>query len=128
MSIFDKLMETDAEKLQEKESQEVEITRLSKLLEEPFVLTCSTLTREQIRHIGETGGEDEKIVAILESCRLDGRKLTDKALLDKFNVVSGKEVVGKLFRSGEISGLYQKISGLSGYAADAVKAVEEVKN
>ena len=128
MSIFDKLMETDAEKLQQKESKEVEITRLSKVLGEPFVMTCSTLTREQIKHIGETGGEDEKIVAILESCRLDGRKLTDKALLDKFNVVSGKEVVCKLFRSGEISNLYQTISALSGYAVDAVRSVEEVKN
>lgn len=128
MSIFDKLMETDAEKLQEKEKKEVEITRLSALLGEPFILTCSTLTREQIKHVGETGGEDERIVAILESCRLEGRKLTDKALLDKFGVVSGKEVIGKLFRSGEISSIYQTISGLSGYAANAVKTIDALKN
>ena len=128
MSIFDKLMETDAEKLQLKESKEVEITRLSKLLGEPFILTCSTLTREQIRHVGETGGKDERVAAILESCRLDGHKLTDKALLDKFGVVSGKEVVWKLFRSGEISSIYQTIGNLSGYATDAVKTVEAVKN
>lgn len=128
MSIFDKLMETDAEKLQQKESKEVEVTRLSRLLGEPFILTCSTLTREQIKHVGETGGKDERIAAILESCRLDGHKLTDKALLDKFGVVSGKEVVSKLFRSGEISSIYQTISNLSGYATDAVKAVNDVKN
>lgn len=128
MSVFDKLMETDAEKLQQKESKEVEVTRLSRLLGEPFILTCSTLTREQIKHVGETGGKDERIAAILESCRLDGHKLTDKALLDKFGVVSGKEVVSKLFLSGEISSIYQTIGDLSGYATDAVKAVNDVKN
>lgn len=129
MSIFDKLMETDAAKLQEKEKKEVEVSRLTELLGEPFILTCSTLTREQIRHISETSGdEDDKVAAILEGCRLEGRKLSDKALLDKFGVVSGKEVVEKLFRSGEISAIYQNLSALSGYAVDAVKAAEELKN
>lgn len=128
MSIFDRLMETDAAKLQEKEKKDVEISRLSALLGEPFLLTCSTLTREQIRHIGETSGEDDRIAAILEGCRLEGKKLSDKAFLDKFGAVSGKEVVEKLFRGGEISGIYQALGDLSGYTADAVKAVEEIKN
>ncbi len=129
MSIFDKLMETDAAKLQEKEKKEVEVSRLTELLGAPFILTCSTLTREQIKHVSEVSGEDDdKVAAILEGCRLEGRKLSDKVLLDKFGVVSGKEVVEKLFRSGEISAIYQNLSALSGYTVDAVKTVEDLKN
>ena len=39
MSIFDRLLETDAEKLQEKEKTELKIKRLSDIVGEPFVVT-----------------------------------------------------------------------------------------
>lgn len=48
MSIFDRLLETDAEKLQEKEKTELKIKRLSDIVGEPFVVTCAALTEDQM--------------------------------------------------------------------------------
>ena len=53
MSIFDRLLETDAEKLQEKEKTELKIKRLSDIVGEPFVVTCAALTEDQMVHVSE---------------------------------------------------------------------------
>jgi len=126
MSIFDKLLETDAAKLSEKEKTKVEITRLSGVFGEPFVLTCSAMTEDQFAHVAEISKKGEtKINIILETCRLEGRKLSDPALMEKLHVHTGKDAVKKLFRAGEINSIYETVSRLSGYGVDAVR---EVKN
>lgn len=126
MSVFDRLLETDAEKLKEKDQTELEITRLSVMLGEPFKVTCMTLTEEQVNHVLEISKErDFKQNFILEACRIEGRRLNDKELLAKFGVPSAKEVVGKLFRPGEIAAIYNTINKLCGYSEDTVV---EVKN
>ncbi len=126
MSIFDRLLETDAEKLRKKETAELRIKRLSELFGEPFILTCSALTEDQFSHVAEishTG--DFRSNILLEGCRIEGKKLSDAALLERLGVVSGKEAIKLLFNAGEISIIYKEIHRLSGYDEDAV---EEVKN
>lgn len=126
MSIFDKLLEVDTVKLAAKEKKQMEIKRLSKVFGEPFIVTCQAMTSEQFYHVVETTKEgDFKAAIILESCRVEGKKFTENAFLEKFGVAKGIDVVKKLFRAGEMNTLYGTTSLLSGFGEDAVA---EVKN
>lgn len=125
MSIIDKLLETDVKKF-ELEAKKYEIKRLSDILEEPFFVTIMPLTMEQIRHIGEiTKDGNERELAIVEACRINGEKITNKDLMKKFGCVDGCETVGKLLQPGEIQSIYSIINDISGYKQGVV---EEVKN
>lgn len=127
MSILDLLLETDAEKLQRENSKEYEIKRLSKALGEKFIITCRPLTHEQVGHIGEISKNtaETKLNAILESCRVEGKKLNSKGLLEKFNVVTSMELISKLFLPGEVFELYTIVNDLSGYSKNAIEEVKK---
>ena len=127
MSILDLLLETDIDKLQNNNSKNYEIKRLSKILGEKFIVTCTLLTNEQMMHIAEISKTniDIKLNAVLEACKIEGKKLNNEELMKKFNVVSAKELIGKLFLPGEVYELYNIINDLSGYGKDAVKEVKK---
>lgn len=127
MSILDKLLETDVEKLRGRESRKYEVKRLSEAMGEAFIVNCRPLTSEQMQHVGEISktNADIKENVVLEGCDIDGKRFTNKELLKKFGVESGKEVIQNLFKVGEISALYDVINEISGYGKDVV---EEVKN
>lgn len=125
MSIIDKLLQTDVKKL-EKQAKKYEVKRLSEIISEPFIVDIKPLSMEQINHIGEISknGNDREL-AIVEACKVEGKKFTDKDFLEKFKCVSGAEVVGKLLQPGEVQAIYSIINDLSGYK---VGVVEEIKN
>mgnify|MGYP003295369490 CR=1 FL=1 len=127
MSIFDKMMEKNPEILAEKEQAKMEVKRLSKAFDEPFIVTCTPISNEQLAYIAENANtlQEQRVYFVLESCRVEGKKFTDKAFLDWTGCVKGEDVVKKLFRVGELSGLYNKISELSGYGENAIA---ELKN
>lgn len=127
MSILDLLLETDIDKLQNNNSKNYEIKRLTKILGEKFIVTCTVLTNEQMMHIAEISKTniDIKLNAVLEACKIEGKKLNNEELMKKFNVVSAKELIGKLFLPGEVYELYNIINDLSGYGKDAVKEVKK---
>ena len=127
MSIFDKLLETDADLLRKKEGKRMELQRLSDLIGEPFVLEINPLTQEQIDYIGEAKGKqnDDQYLTVLESVRLEGCKLTDKRLLEKFKVHTGVDLLRQLFLPGELQSIYLMIIELTGYGKGALKAAEE---
>lgn len=127
MSIIDLLLETDVEKLQAKHNKNYEIKRLSKVLGEKFIITCYPLTHEQVAHLGEISktNTDMKLNAVLEACRIEGKRFNNKELMDKFGVVTPTDLLNKLFLPGELYELYEIINTLSGYSKDAVR---EVKN
>ena len=126
MSIFDKLLEVDTAKLAKKEKKQLEIKRLSAIFGEPFIVTCSAMSSEQFANVVESNKESEyKEGIILEGCRVEGRKFSDNAFLEKLGEQKGINVIKKLFRSGEVNKLYNTVSQLSGYGEDAVA---EVKN
>ena len=127
MGVFDRLLQTDAEKIGKRESKKMEIKRLSKLIGEPFIVTLTPLTSEQFSYIGEMSKNDTDIRcnAVLEACKIEKKKISCQELLDKFGVVTGREVLEKLFLVGEIGEIYNKISDMSGYGR---KTVEEIKN
>lgn len=127
MSIIDLLLETDVEKLQAKHNKNYEIKRLSKALGEKFIITCYALTYEQVAHVVEISNNniDMKLNTVLETCRIEGKRFNNKELMDKFGVITPKDLLSKLFLPGELFELYELIKDLSGYNNDAVK---EVKN
>lgn len=127
MSVLDLLLETDIEKIKANNKKDYEIKRLSKAIGEKFLVTCYPLSNEQISHIGEVSknNADTKINAVLESCRIDGKRLNSKELMDKFDAVTPNDMLNKLFLPGEIFELYNAVNELSGYGRDAVR---EIKN
>lgn len=125
MGILDKLLAMDATQLVKKESKEFEVTRLSEIFGEPFIVTVSPLSGAQVEHISEIskGDLDIKRNTVVEACKVEGKKFTEKEWLDKLGEFSGNNVVNKLFEAGEISALYVEISKLSGYNMDAIKEI-----
>lgn len=83
-------------------------------------MTCAALTEDQMVHVSEISKEgDFRANILLESCRIEGRRLSDKELLNKLGVASGKDAIKALFSAGEISIIYSTINRLSGYDDDA---------
>lgn len=125
-NLIDLLLCKDIEDIS-KIKKDVEITRLSRALGCEFIVTCNALTSEQLDYISDISkkSSDIKINTILEGCKIDGKKLVNAELIQKFGVDTPKELVEKLFLIGEIGKLYEEVSKLSGYGTDAVK---EVKN
>lgn len=127
MGIIDLLLETDMKKLQENNKKEYEIKRLTNILGEKFTVTCHALTHEQVIHIGEVSktNAETKFNAIVEACKIEGKRFNNKELMDKFGVIKPIDLLNKLFLPGEISRLYDIVNKLSGYGKDVI---EEVKN
>lgn len=127
MSIFDRMMEKNADILAEKERAQIEVARLSAAFGEPFIVTCAPISQKQLTYVAENAKniQEQRIYFVLECCRVEGKKFSDKAFLDWTGCLKGEDVIKKLFRTGEVSGLYNKISELSGYGEDAIK---ELKN
>lgn len=65
-----------------------------------------------------------QVMTIIEGCP---KVFRNENVIKKFNVNTPKELVGKLFLSGEIETLVDEIEKLSGYGEDEDK-VEKVKN
>ena len=127
MSIFDKMMETDFQKLAQKEQAKMEVKRLSGVFGEPFIVTCTPISEKSIAYVSEmaTSFEEQKIYTLLECCSVEGKRFRDKAFLEWTGALTETEVVKKLFLPGEVQKLYSKVSDLSGYGKDAI---EELKN
>lgn len=127
MSILERLLETDEEKIKAEFGTRYEVKRLSQTLGEPFIVDCKPLTNEMVKHIGEISKNnvDTKLNAIYETCSIEGKRFNNNALMEKFKVSTGKELVQKLFLPGEVFAIYNFINEISGYSTDAIT---EVKN
>lgn len=129
---IDLLLKSDVSKLK-RPTKDVEITRLSELYGEPFIVTCQALTPSEFNELQETisinvEGNIELDNNIQVLTILKGTKDPDfksKELMDHFNVPTPKDLVQKIFLSGEISSIYTNITDLSGFSKDSVK---EIKN
>jgi hypothetical protein len=119
-------------------TRQVEISRLTEAFGTPFIVTCRALSPEKYEEVQDmavkVSGKDVDLdVNLLQTFVViegvvdgDGKPmLKNKDLLTKFKAQTPKELVKKLFLSGEIANIYGAISELSGFGEDAVK---EVKN
>ena len=119
-------------------TKQVEITRLSETYGAPFIITCKALTPDKYEEVQDmavnVNGKDVdldlallQIFVVIEGVvdEADKPMFKNKDLLSKFKAQTPKELVRKLFLSGEIASIYGEISGLSGFGDNAV---QEVKN
>lgn len=133
-NIIDKLMEKDLGTLKEAAKQDLEITRLSKVFDEPFTVTVKEISYKRIADLRmlatKDGVADES--AFLQLVVTDGIVSPDfgaKELLQKFQVPSKQALFTKLFKAGELELIAREVLSLSGYGdKDIKKVVNEVKN
>jgi hypothetical protein len=133
-NIIDKLMEKDLGTLKEAAKQDLEITRLSKVFDEPFTVTVKEISYKRIADLRmlatQDGVADES--AFLQLVVTDGIVSPDfgaKELLQKFQVPSKQALFTKLFKAGELELIAREVLSLSGYGdKDIKKVVNEVKN
>lgn len=114
MSILDKLLDT----VKLTQTEELEITRLSKDIGEPFLIKIKSLTLDEFNEVEEDGKtfNNQNIFTILKATTIEDREL--KSLTKKFKVATPIDVVTKLFLPGEISRIYTKILNLSGFGKE----------
>lgn len=133
-NIIDKLMEKDLGTLKAAAKQDLEITRLSKVFDEPFTVTVKEISYKRIADLRmlatQDGNADES--AFLQLVVTDGIVSPDfgaKELLQKFQVPSKQALFTKLFKAGELELIAREVLSLSGYGdKDIKKVVNEVKN
>lgn len=122
-------------------TKQVEITRLSKLYGNKFILTCKALSPEKYEEVQNlavaVNGKDVdldvnllQLFVVLEGVVDEAGKpmFKNKDLMSKFKVATPKELIRKLLLSGEIASIYGEIAELSGFSEGAVSTVDEVKN
>lgn len=137
VNILDLLLGSDIESIK-LPTKEVEITRLTEIFGEPFILTCQALSPEKYEEVQDMAvsvkGKDVdldvsqlQLFTVMEGViGADGKPLFKNAeLRTKYKVPTPKEVVRKILLSGEITAVYTEIAKLSGFGDGAVK---EVKN
>ena len=127
MSVLNLLLETDPQQLELKFSKKFEVKRLSEIIGSPFVVTCSPITNEQLSHLSEISknNTDLKINTVLECCKIDGKKIASKELMEKLKAITPKDLIEKLLLPGEIYELYSTVNSMSGYGEGVI---EEIKN
>ncbi|WP_442601725.1 phage tail assembly chaperone [Paenibacillus sp. KN14-4R] len=134
---LDLLLALDKSKVQ-RPSKKIELKRLSAAAGEPVVFTCQALTMEEMAEVqdismsvskrGELEEFNSNAAQIFTVIRgVVTPSLKDKSLLEAYNATTPKQLLeeSKLLLPGEITQLYNVISGLSGYGEDSV---QELKN
>ena len=137
VNILDLLLGSDVGEIK-LPTKQVEITRLTEIFGKPFIVTCKALSPEKYEEVQDMavnvqGKEVDldvsllQLFVVIEGVVDDNGKplMKNKELMTKFKAHTPKELVRKIFLSGEITTLYGEISKLSGFGDDAVK---EVKN
>lgn len=138
MSVLALLLNADAKKIEEKQTKKMEIPRLSAALGAPFELELQPIDPELYAQIQESAvnldkkGQLKNIDSYALSVRtcVEGIKepsMKNKDLMKKFGAATPNDLVKKLFLSGEISDIVQKISQVNGYTSQD-ETDEAVKN
>jgi hypothetical protein len=129
MNAIEKLLKLDPNKL-ELPRKEVEVTRLSNLLGEKFILKLRGVSAAESESIREMAINDDNvdIFEVRKGVVLAGvsePNLRDEALRKHFGAATPYDLLDKLFLSGEREAIYDEINKLSGYGEGAVA---EIKN
>lgn len=138
MSLTDRLLQLDVNKVTEKPTEEFEIKRLSEIAGEKILFKCQALDGETYADIQRKAIDiskkgnirDMKIFEMQLMTCVEGiiePNLKDKKLLEHYGVPTPKELVKKMLLPGEIADLYNVINELSGYETDDEEE-EDIKN
>lgn len=114
-----------------KPTKEVEITRLSEALGEPFICTVQAIDMNQFKEILREAGESQNAESSMEASQLAVKmglidpKLTDKELQKHFNAPTYKELMNKMFLTGEIMELSEAIMDVSKLTPEEKKKIKK---
>ena len=114
-----------------KPTKEVEITRLSELVGEPFVCTVQAIDMNQFKEILRETGESQNAESSMDAAQLAVKmglvdpKLTDKELQKHFNAPNYRELMNKMFLTGEIMELSEAIMEVSKLNPEEKKKVKK---
>ena len=106
--------------------KELEVSRLSCLLGEPFLMHIRALTIDELDAVSKS--ENMRVATVLKAVVSPGLK--DEALRKAYtpqgrkNPLTPKELAETLFLPGEIANIHSEILMLSGFSSDAVRAIE----
>lgn len=137
MSLVDKLLQLDVNKVTEKPTKEFEIKRLSDIAGEKVLFKCQAIDGDTYADIQRKAIDiskkgtirDMKIFEMQLMACVEGivePNLKDKKLLEHYGVPTPKELVKKMLLPGEIADLYNVVNELSGYETDDEE--EDIKN
>lgn len=127
MSMIDLLLAADTSKITEIPTEELTVSRLSKIFGQEFKITIQALTVRQFDSLPR--GDDFRAHVILEATK--DPNFRDPKLCEKFTPPNRKtpltpvEVINKLFLPGEVVNIYNAITELSGFGDDAVAKIEK---
>lgn len=114
-----------------KPTKEVEITRLTEVLGEPFLCTIQAIDMSQFKEILRQTGEERNTESNIEVAELAVKmglidpKLTDKELQKHFNAPNYKELMNKMFLTGEIVQLSEAIMEISKLNPEEKKEIKK---
>lgn len=127
MSMLDMLLAADVGIFTDTPQSELEVSRLSKALGGPFIITVRALSFREFDRLPK--GDDFKAHAILTATAEPvfkdqqlAQKLTPK---DRKSPLTPVEVVYTLLLPGEVANIFNEISRLSGYDDEAVARIEK---
>jgi len=128
MNAVELLLKMDKGKVQTVPTKQVEVTRLSEIAGEPFIVTLQAVSGDKWNDIAETigvsAGNYKNSKHLLLSGMVDP-KLSDHKLQEKWDAVTPLDLMERLFTAGEIMNLAAEVTDLSGLGENAVA---EVKN
>lgn len=136
MTIIEKMLKIDADDYRGVQNEKMEISRLSELFGEPFIVEYQPISGRRYQEIIQSITDKKGNINVGKS--FDGNlliviagvvspDLRDERLLKHFNAATPKDLAEKLFLGGEITKLANAITALSGYGTDE-DTDEEIKN
>lgn len=111
--------------------KEVEIIRLSELVGEPFMCTVQAIDMNQFKEILRETRESGNAESSMEAAQLAVKmglidpKLTDKELQKHFNAPNYKELMNKMFLTGEVMELSEAIMDVSKLTPEEKKKIKK---
>lgn len=114
-----------------KPTKEIEITRLSEALGEPFMCTVQAIDMNQFKEILRETGESANAESSMEAAQLAVKmglidpKVTDKELQKHFAAPNYKELMNKMFLTGEIMELSEAIMEVSKLTPEEKKEIKK---
>jgi len=107
-----------------KQTEEIVITRFSEQVKENVTLTLQGLDFDHLEEINTNHPGDSNVYVVLDGIKEPN--LRDESLMKKYKVAGGyDELMKAIFLPGEIFEISKKVMALSGYSKDSVKKLEK---
>lgn len=107
-------------------TSEVEISRLSDMIGQPFIVKIHALTAKELDDAPKDDFKAHVILAAVESPDLRDSRLAERLKpKGRSTKLTPAETVAALLLPGEVVGLYNAITDLSGFGEDCVKEIKK---